>query len=547
MRLIVRAGRGARSARESRARRSRRVAARSGHDDEDRRSEMNDAIDFIGGAMGAGAGTDLTLRQHGRDEGQLRDRPAACCPTWRGIRRSRRRRSSGSASRRCRALQVSFEDPEFVADAVFDRLVYGFHPYGLPAERHAGDARRRSRATISSRSIAQHFVPNNAILAIVGDVTADGGVRRREEGLRRLGAARRAAADVRRAARSRPGASIVDQQAGRGADRSARRAPRHPAQHTGLHGAEPGASAFSAAKAQPAAPGAADRARPDLRRAGRHGHAAGDAATSRRNQHAIRGDRRSAAAHRRRVLAAAARARRRARARGREGVHDRQLSADDRDARRDRDAGAQRPLLRAAGRAAADVPRARQRGAARTTSSASRALICKPDRLSVVLVGNAAAFVSQLRGLGFGTFEVDRDGRSRSDGREFQAGGRRAGRCAAGVRPVAARRDSAGARAQTRLSAVQTQQSHGSHCAEEGAERARAARPGDRRQGRPRTAARRQEHHGRRRRPPAVGRTRSSGTVETVTYLEYPNHVRVETKIAARRRSVQVFDGRARG
>ena len=29
-------------------------------------------------------------------------------------------------------LQVSFEDPEFIANAVFDRLVYGFHPYGLP-------------------------------------------------------------------------------------------------------------------------------------------------------------------------------------------------------------------------------------------------------------------------------------------------------------------------------------------------------------------------------------------------------------------------------
>ena len=36
--------------------------------------EIADAIDFIGGAMGAGAGTDLTLRQHGRDEGQLRRR-----------------------------------------------------------------------------------------------------------------------------------------------------------------------------------------------------------------------------------------------------------------------------------------------------------------------------------------------------------------------------------------------------------------------------------------------------------------------------------------
>ena len=29
-------------------------------------------------------------------------------------------------------LQVSLEDPEYVANSVFDRLVYGFHPYGLP-------------------------------------------------------------------------------------------------------------------------------------------------------------------------------------------------------------------------------------------------------------------------------------------------------------------------------------------------------------------------------------------------------------------------------
>ena len=29
----------------------------------------------------------------------------------------------------------------------------------------------------------------------------------------------------------------------------------------------------------------------------------------------------------------------------------------------------------------------------------------RPDRLSIVLVGNAAAFQSQLKGIGFGTFE----------------------------------------------------------------------------------------------------------------------------------------------
>src|SRR5206468_11102538 len=30
----------------------------------------------------------------------------------------------------------------------------------------------------------------------------------------------------------------------------------------------------------------------------------------------------------------------------------------------------------------------------------------RPDRLSIVLVGNAAAFQSQLRGIGFGSFEL---------------------------------------------------------------------------------------------------------------------------------------------
>ena len=30
------------------------------------------------------------------------------------------------------SLKVAAEDPESVADRVIDRLIYGFHPYGLP-------------------------------------------------------------------------------------------------------------------------------------------------------------------------------------------------------------------------------------------------------------------------------------------------------------------------------------------------------------------------------------------------------------------------------
>ena len=46
-------------------------------------------------------------------------------------------------------LQVSLEDPEYIANAVFDRLVYGFHPYGMPEtgtpETIAATDARRSR------------------------------------------------------------------------------------------------------------------------------------------------------------------------------------------------------------------------------------------------------------------------------------------------------------------------------------------------------------------------------------------------------------------
>ena len=41
-----------------------------------------------------------------------------------------------------------------------------------------------------------------------------------------------------------------------------------------------------------------------------------------------------------------------------------------------------------------------------TTSSASRGEYIQPDRLSIVLVGNAQAFVSQLRAVGFTEFDV---------------------------------------------------------------------------------------------------------------------------------------------
>ena len=93
--------------------------------------EMNDDIDFMGGAMGAGAGTDLTfvnvvVMKDSFQTGLRMLSDMTRHPAFAGeeIERQRQQAISG--------LQVSFSDPEFVADAVFDRLVYGFHPYGMP-------------------------------------------------------------------------------------------------------------------------------------------------------------------------------------------------------------------------------------------------------------------------------------------------------------------------------------------------------------------------------------------------------------------------------
>jgi zinc protease len=133
--------------------------------------EMNDAIDFIGGSMGASAGTDLTfahmvVMKDSFETGMRMLSDMARRPGFAQSEIDRQRQQTLSS------LQVSLEDPEYIANSVFDRLVYGFHPYGLP---DIGTA--ETLASITRNDIVafhqRYFTPNNAILAVVGDVTAD--------------------------------------------------------------------------------------------------------------------------------------------------------------------------------------------------------------------------------------------------------------------------------------------------------------------------------------------------------------------------------------
>jgi zinc protease len=125
-------------------------------------------IDSIGGAIGTGSGSDLTFIQAVvmKDSldlaldlvSDIARNPAFATEE---IDRQKQQMLSG--------LKVSYEDPDYIAGVVFDRLVYGYHPYGRP-----DSGTPQSIASITREDLVNFhkawFGANNAILAIVGDV-----------------------------------------------------------------------------------------------------------------------------------------------------------------------------------------------------------------------------------------------------------------------------------------------------------------------------------------------------------------------------------------
>jgi zinc protease len=133
--------------------------------------DIAEAIDTIGGGLGAGAGTDLSFVS----VVVMRDSFAFGLDLLNDIVRHPAFAPEEIARQReqiLSSLRVSYEDPDFVADAVIDRLIWGFHPYGLPRTGTPASMASLTREDL----VAFHeawFAPNNTILAVVGDMTAD--------------------------------------------------------------------------------------------------------------------------------------------------------------------------------------------------------------------------------------------------------------------------------------------------------------------------------------------------------------------------------------
>lgn len=134
-------------------------------------AQISDTIDYVGGALGTGAGTDLSyvnvlVLKDSFDLALDLLSEVVQAPSFPQGELDRVREQALSA------MSVNMQDPEFVADAVIERLVFGFHPYGLPGNGTPDSLRAITRDDLVQFH-ATWFAPGNALLAVVGDVQAE--------------------------------------------------------------------------------------------------------------------------------------------------------------------------------------------------------------------------------------------------------------------------------------------------------------------------------------------------------------------------------------
>lgn len=128
-------------------------------------------IDVVGGALGTGSSSDLSfanvmVMKDSFAFGMNLLADVVHNPAFAPEEIERQKEQTISS------LRVNGDDPDYVASTVFDRLVYGFHPYGLPGSGTPDTLAKITREDLQAFH-RQYFVPNNMILAIVGDVTSE--------------------------------------------------------------------------------------------------------------------------------------------------------------------------------------------------------------------------------------------------------------------------------------------------------------------------------------------------------------------------------------
>lgn len=140
--------------------------------------QLAETIDFVGGNLGAFAGTEGAYAQAAVTSDQLDLgfellADVILHPTFPQEEVERWRRQSLSG------LQVNMNDAGYLAEGATLKLIFGDYPYGRP-----GDGTPESIASITRDDMVafhqRQYIPNGSILAIVGDVKAADGFARAE-------------------------------------------------------------------------------------------------------------------------------------------------------------------------------------------------------------------------------------------------------------------------------------------------------------------------------------------------------------------------------
>ncbi|MGD1212498.1 MAG: pitrilysin family protein [Candidatus Acidiferrales bacterium] len=133
--------------------------------------EIAEAIDFVGGSLEASAGRDSTavmLNVVKKDLSTGLDlmSDVVLHPAFRADELDRQRQQLLSG------LTVQYSDPDYLASAVFDRVVYGGSPYGWPAEGTPETAKKFAPEELAKFHDAD-YSPNESLLAFAGDITPE--------------------------------------------------------------------------------------------------------------------------------------------------------------------------------------------------------------------------------------------------------------------------------------------------------------------------------------------------------------------------------------
>jgi zinc protease len=133
--------------------------------------DIADAIDFVGGSLNASAGKDgttvmLDVVKKDLDLGLDLMSDVVLHPAFKAEELDRQRQQLLSS------LTVQYSDPQYLASAVFSRVVYGNSPYGWPEEGTAETVQKLNRDELAEFQRA-NYSPNESFLAFAGDVTPE--------------------------------------------------------------------------------------------------------------------------------------------------------------------------------------------------------------------------------------------------------------------------------------------------------------------------------------------------------------------------------------